>query len=77
MKTARPTTDAVLRERLRKINSERQILIERERALRAVSLDQIEREERAAADLLAERRLVALVVSGLIPLAASAPNVVG
>lgn len=77
MKPARPTTDAVLRERLRKINSERQILIERERALRAVILDQIEREERAAADLLAERRLVALVVSGLILLAASAPNVVG
>ena len=69
MKTARPTTDAVLRERLRKADGERRELGERVRALEAVSLDQIEREERILSGRFNERLAAWLVVSGLILLA--------
>ena len=62
MKPARPTTDAVLRERLRKADADRKIMAEATRVI-------TQRAERAEWELFSTRLSAGLVVAGLIALA--------
>ena len=66
MKPARPTTDAVLRERLRKADAERKIMAE---ATRVITQRALDIAERAEWELFSTRLSAGLVVAGLIALA--------